>query len=229
MASELFDFADPTSFVSVEYRSALNIALTAGVKVLFIGSLDDQLVPLHVSSRRKAMTLLTSKSSIFADVDHPHVYRAVFVDGRIHVADFLTHLVGLAMKFRNLRISDHGLIRELSNPLAGSLVGGEGHSRIYEDLAVYDLAIEVALKLPTSKSDAKYHDVMPTTPAVPNPYLLPFAMRGFLDEDIVRNELANEVKKLLEQFDEWKPSTKALRDVKYRLYARPPPKFFGSS
>ena len=49
----------------------------------------------------------------------------------------LTHLVGFALKLRNLGISDHGLIRELSLPLAGSLYSGEGHSTIYEDDAVY--------------------------------------------------------------------------------------------
>lgn len=49
----------------------------------------------------------------------------------------LTHLVGFALKLRNLGISDHGLIRELSSPLAGSLYGGEGHSRIYNDDSVY--------------------------------------------------------------------------------------------
>ena len=49
----------------------------------------------------------------------------------------LSHLVGFALKLRNLGISDHGLIRELSTPLAGSLYSGEGHSRIYDDSAVY--------------------------------------------------------------------------------------------
>lgn len=49
----------------------------------------------------------------------------------------LSHLVGFALKLRNLGISDHGLIRELSAPLAGSLYSGEGHSRLYEDEAVY--------------------------------------------------------------------------------------------
>lgn len=55
------------------------------------------------------------------------------------LADYtsLAHLVGFALKLRNLGISDHGLIRELSSPLAGSLYGGEGHSRIYEDESVY--------------------------------------------------------------------------------------------
>jgi hypothetical protein len=49
----------------------------------------------------------------------------------------LSHLVGFALKLRNLGISDHGLIRELSQPLAGSLYTGEGHSRLYDDEAVY--------------------------------------------------------------------------------------------
>ena len=35
-------------------------------------------------------------------------------------------------------MSDHGLIRELSIPLAGSLYNGEGHSRIYFDDRVYE-------------------------------------------------------------------------------------------
>jgi hypothetical protein len=49
----------------------------------------------------------------------------------------LSHLVGFVLKLRNLGISDHGLIRELSSPLAGSLYTGEGHSRLYDDEAVY--------------------------------------------------------------------------------------------
>lgn len=51
--------------------------------------------------------------------------------------DSLSHLVGFALKLRNLGISDHGLIRELSTPLAGSLYTGEGHSRLYDDESVY--------------------------------------------------------------------------------------------
>lgn len=50
-----------------------------------------------------------------------------------------------------------------------------------------------------------------------NPYILPFALRGLLEEDYVRHELHGESLELLRQFDEWKPTTKALRDVKFRL------------
>lgn len=52
--------------------------------------------------------------------------------------DSIAHLVGFALKLRNLGVTDHGLIRELSQPLAGSLYSGEGHSRLYDDEQVYE-------------------------------------------------------------------------------------------
>lgn len=55
--------------------------------------------------------------------------------------------------------------------------------------------------------------------ASPNPYLLPWVMRGLLEEDFVKTELSSETDQLLRQFDDWKPTTKALKDVKYRLEA----------
>ena len=57
----------------------------------------------------------------------------------------------------------------------------------------------------------------PSTPN--NPYLLPWIMRGLLEEDFVKSELHAETAELLTQFDDWKPVTKALKDVKYRLEA----------
>lgn len=50
-----------------------------------------------------------------------------------------------------------------------------------------------------------------------NPYILPFAMRGLLEENYVQMELRDETAELLKQFDEWKPSSKVLKDVKFRL------------
>ena len=35
-----------------------------------------------------------------------------------------------------------------------------------------------------------------------NPYILPFAMRGVLEEDFVRTELYGEITELIKQFDE---------------------------
>ncbi|KAL8776442.1 MAG: hypothetical protein Q9194_003141 [Teloschistes cf. exilis] len=201
-AGELFEFARPDSQVSKDYDTALNTALKSGVRIAFVGSIDDQLVSLH--------------SSTFGTIEHPYIYRAVFVDGRIHAPDFLTHLVGFALKLRNLGISDHGLIRELSTPLAGSLYTGEGHSKIYEDDAVYFLAVQNALQTISVGATAITRP-RETTSATQNPYVLPFALRGLLEEDYVKVQLQKEIQELLGQFDEWKPSTKVLKDVKFRL------------
>lgn len=47
-AGELFDFANPSSSVSTDYLTALETALRYGVRVVYIGSIDDQLVSLEV-------------------------------------------------------------------------------------------------------------------------------------------------------------------------------------
>ncbi len=47
-AYELFDFAQPESAVSQQYRTALDAVLRWGVRVTYVASLDDQLVSLEV-------------------------------------------------------------------------------------------------------------------------------------------------------------------------------------
>jgi hypothetical protein len=123
-AKELFEFQRSDSTVSKKYIQAIRTVLAHNTKIIYVGSIDDQLVPLE--------------SSTFQNIHHPHIFRSVFVDGRVHAPDFLSHLVGFALKLRNLGWSDHGLIRELSTPLAGSLYSGEGHSRVYDDGQVYE-------------------------------------------------------------------------------------------
>lgn len=44
-------------------------------------------------------------------------------------------------------------------------------------------------------------------------------MRGLLEEGIVKTELSTETAQLLQQFDDWRPVTKALKDIKFRLEA----------
>ncbi|KAF2822218.1 hypothetical protein CC86DRAFT_373386 [Ophiobolus disseminans] len=233
-AAELFEFSNPKSLVSQMYLAALDEILRFGVRIFYVGSIDDQLVSLE--------------SSTFSTLSHPYIYRAVFVDGRIHAPDFLIHLVGFALKLRNLGLPDHGLIRELSPALAGSLYGGEGHSRVYEDPAVYALAVQHALEttsLPIApvarpgtggsfkgiqipiigeKADVKdlyklrVRDYEPSaTTTNPNPFFLPWAMRGLLEEEFVKKELGTEVEELLGMFEEWRPTGKQLKDVKFRL------------
>nr|POF18634.1 uncharacterized protein CFP56_62142 [Quercus suber] len=266
-ALELFEFADPNSKVSKSHAESLDICLRHGVRMTFIGSLDDQLVSLE--------------SSLFAPLSHPYVCRAVFIDGRLHAPNFLSHLVVFALKLRNLGINDHGLIRELSGPLAGSLVGGDGHSRVYDDPAVYNLALAFALEstdiaIPTNttspitatdnllandKSRARekaaarraslsgypstpamanrvrrgsvsastslpgiapviaYHEPLSPSSSAVNPFYLPWAVRGMLEEDIVKRDATMwaEVEQLVQEFEEWRPTSKVLKDVRWRL------------
>lgn len=42
-------------------------------------------------------------------------------------------------------------------------------------------------------------------------------MRGLLEEQYVKTELHEETQDLLQEFDSWNPSTKVLKDVKFRL------------
>ena len=44
-------------------------------------------------------------------------------------------------------------------------------------------------------------------------------MRGILEEEVVKKDMQDEVMELLRLFDEWKPTTKPLKDVKFRLEA----------
>ncbi|KAF7881563.1 uncharacterized protein EAF02_006251 [Botrytis sinoallii] len=204
MITELFEFANYESEVAKHYERALRRVLKYGVRVTFCASIDDQLVSIE--------------SAIFSPAEHPYIYRAVFVDGRIHAPDFIAHLVGFALKLRNLGVSDHGLIRELSAPLAGSLYTGGGHSRLYDDDKIYDMAMDHALTT-TSVPDVPLHMSQYAPPTNANPYVLPWIMRGVLEEEFVKTELHNEAVELLKQFDDWKPTTKVLQDVKYRLEA----------
>lgn len=201
---ELFDFADSESAVSKAYVESLKKVLRFGARVAYIGSVDDQLVSME--------------SSTFTPVHHPHIFRAVFVDGRLHKPDFITKLVGFALKLRNMGVRDHGLIRELSVSLAGPLISGVGHSVVYDYPKVYDLAIQHTLET-TSVEDVELKVNPYNTHLRADPYFLPFAIRGVLDEQLVQTELSDEATELLEQFDEWQPANSQLLDVKNRLRA----------
>ncbi|EKG20656.1 hypothetical protein MPH_02011 [Macrophomina phaseolina MS6] len=72
-AGELFEFSRPDSLVSQKYQGSLRVVLNYGVRIVYVGSIDDQLVSLE--------------SSTFSNISHPYIYRAVFVDGRIHAPD----------------------------------------------------------------------------------------------------------------------------------------------
>ncbi|KAK9261742.1 hypothetical protein V1519DRAFT_444927 [Lipomyces tetrasporus] len=202
---ELFAFQNPESLQARRYIQALRTVIAHGVKVTYVGSVNDQLVPLY--------------SSLCCHVNHPHIYRAIYVDGKVHPPSFIIHLIELLAKLRNMGLSDHGIVRDISDSLAGTLTGG-GHSMIYNEHAVYDIAIKYALET-TSIPDipVKVHKFEVPMPSNYNPYHLPWSVRGMLEHDFVRKHLLDDVKRILNKFDDWNPESKPLKDIKYRLSA----------
>ena len=81
---------------------------------------------------------------------------------------------------------------------------------------MYDLGVQHGLET-VPLSQVSMQTQKGTTSSSQNPYILPFAMRGLLEEDYVRTELHEEISELIQQFDAWKPSSKVLKDVKFRL------------
>lgn len=201
---ELFDFADSESVISKAYVESLRKIIRFGARVTYVGSIDDPLVSME--------------SSTFTPGHHPHIFRAVFADGRLHKQDFIIKLVAFVLKLRNMGVRDHGLIRELSVALAGPLLTSLGHSVVYDHPKVYDLAIQHTLE--TTSVEGIELKVNPyNTHLQHDPYFLPFAMRGVLEEQLVQTELSNEARDLLQQFESWQPNNSQLVDVKNRLRA----------
>lgn len=90
-AAELWELGNPISDVSQRYAAAMKEVLDYGVRITFIGSIDDQLVPMEVciSPTRSTKSPLTCRlqSAVCSPANHPYIYRAVFIDGRIHAPD----------------------------------------------------------------------------------------------------------------------------------------------
>ena len=86
------------------------------------------------------------------------------------------------------------------------------------DRAYTEAGSKVAGKMGADGLLVRWDEVL-SLPGERNPYFLPWAMRGVLEEDMVRRELGDECRVLLEEFEEWKPTNKVLKDVKFRLEA----------
>ncbi|KAI0462602.1 hypothetical protein LJB42_004096 [Komagataella kurtzmanii] len=198
---ELFDFQDPDTLQSRKLIESLEILVSHDTKLTFVGSLDDQLVPLF--------------SSTCFHVSHPNIFRSIHVDKTSEHAPFLTNLMKSCMMVRNLGRDDHNLNYEISRYLIGS-VGVGGHCKIFKDLNVYTLGIENALQT-TSLTNPKpmaYQEINSKT-IINNPYHLPWSFRGFIQQ-LLELKHINSIKlvqEIVESYIDWNPSTKNLRDL----------------
>lgn len=226
-AHELFEFQDPRSKASRSVLASMNFCLSSGIKILLVGSLNDQVVPLY--------------SALYNSISHPSILRSIFIDPEVYRStDFLTNLITFCQRLKNSGLSDHGLQNHLSDVLVGSL-SGVGHSSVYEDKDVYDLAIRYffetssPLESPTylsqefieSQSKANQSRRLPSSlleidlsfspKEKPNPYLLTWSLRGLIDDKLIEKLFEKDLKRLRVEFGEWRPVSKGLKELKMRL------------
>jgi hypothetical protein len=259
---ELFELNKFDSDHSLEYKDSIQIIINVNVKICFIGSVNDQLVPLY--------------SALASHVFHPNIYRACYIDQSAQTPPFVQKLVSLCCQLQNLGYFDNNVLKELSPILAGPMTGG-GHSKIYNDGKVYDLGIKFLLDtddivIPpnegrfTGYNQLQYHDIyglknfglsqpenepvhqilkLPIVNQVyikeynvgkigTNPFILPWCLRGLMfnieknwpnsqklisvdSGDEISRTGYDEIDDLYEKFDNWKPETKQMKDLKFRL------------
>ncbi|KAI5117815.1 hypothetical protein M0805_004945 [Coniferiporia weirii] len=203
-ATELFEFQHTESQVSKEYVKAVRHVLDHGVKLVYIASLNDQVVPVY--------------SGAFTSVTHPLILRALYIDGDAYnSSDFLSNLLVLLLRIRNAGLSDGGLLAHLSEATAGSL-NGVGHSTAYEELATYSLAVDY-LFLVNDGCGGPHELAFESFNArdALNDYEIPWALRDLIADERIVYLFSKEFSELRDAFNDWHPRTTILRDLKRKL------------
>ncbi|KAJ7293409.1 hypothetical protein C8J57DRAFT_1268974 [Mycena rebaudengoi] len=217
-AKELFEFQTTESDVSKAYVSALRNVVDNGTKMVYVASLNDQVVPIY--------------SGLFTAASHPLILRALYIDGdAYHSSDFLSNLLVLLLRLFNSGLSDSGLLAHLSEATAGSL-NGVGHSTAYEEISTYALAVKYLFltnsgfdthpKLTVESFDANLEQ---------NDYEIPWSLRDLIADDRVAHFFSREISELATAFRQWHPKTTILRDLKRKLQPiqRLPPSFVANT
>lgn len=260
--NELFELNKFDSDLSLEYKDSIQIIINVNVKISFIGSINDQLVPLY--------------SALALHLYHPNIYRACYIDQTAQTPLFVQKLVAICCHLQNIGYFDNNVLKELSPILAGPMTGG-GHSKIYNDGKVYDLGVKFLLDtddivIPPIEGRftgyiQQYQDIyglrgeqrveereaervhqitkLPIANQVyikqynigkigSNPFILPWCLRGLLfnieknwpdSSKLISVESSQDINKsgydqideLYQAFDNWKPESKQMKDLKFRL------------
>ncbi|KAM5534128.1 hypothetical protein V8D89_012148 [Ganoderma adspersum] len=203
-ARELFEFQDTESNVSKNYVEALRNVLDHGTKVVYIASLNDQVVPIY--------------SGLFTAASHPRILRALYIDNdAYHSSDFLSNLLILLIRILNAGLSDRGLLAHLSEATAGTL-SGIGHSTAYEEPATYSLAVKYFFMTNDGTAPDAELVIHPFNAVEEqNDYEIPWLLRDMIADHKVSHFFAHEFSQLRDAFSDWQPKTTILRDVKKKL------------
>ncbi|KAJ7900164.1 hypothetical protein B0H14DRAFT_3080532 [Mycena olivaceomarginata] len=203
-AKELFEFQNTESQVSKTYVDALRNVLDNGTKMVYVASLNDQVVPIY--------------SGLFTSASHPLILRALYIDGdAYHSSDFLSNLLVLLIRVLNAGLPDSGLIAHLSEATAGSL-NGVGHSTVYEELSTYSYAVKYLFLTDSGFDTHPTLTVEPFNAATEqNDYEIPWSLRDLIADERVAHFFSKEITQLASAFRHWHPKTTILRDIKRKL------------
>ena len=189
------------------------------VRVVLLSSLNDQVVSLaELLSGSVADGQVPIYGSSFSAASHPLLLRALFVDGASYSAsDFMTNLLCFSFMLRNAGISDQHLIEHLSEATAGSLTG-VGHSTPYEEPASFALAVDylfhaAPLNGPSPELMLDHFSAREGR----NDFELPWIMRALVDSPEIKDLFPGELRDLKEGVLHWKPTSKALKDIKKKV------------
>ncbi|ODQ81092.1 hypothetical protein BABINDRAFT_160501 [Babjeviella inositovora NRRL Y-12698] len=222
---ELFEFQKMGTLQSAKLLESLKIVINYNVKICYVASLNDPLVPVY--------------SALNLEYNHANIYRGIFIDENPSTTSpFLKKLLEMNLNLLNTGHKDHGLLKNLSKFLQGPLTGS-GHSTLYGDSNVYQSSLQFILETTTGSSskDNSKNNVLAITMASGheqfearklsqqggNPYITPWCLRGMLTEygETYGNKEGTQgemdLAELVDVFDTWKPEEKSLKQLKYSL------------
>lgn len=207
--NELFEFQKPQSTSSLRLVESLKVLVHYNVKITLAGLPTDQWIPLY--------------SSFMVNAHHPNIYRCFYIEKQSRFPPFVAALIKIALILKNLGLSDHYILLLLSEKCLLSPQNG-GHCKIFEDHLVYTEAIRHSLE---TTSEHRHTGLQISKVSIPsaslpqNVYLLPWNVHGLINDLLTLKNLPTHdlVKCLLNDFQDWNPSSRRWKDLKYSLEA----------
>ncbi|KAG9285676.1 hypothetical protein G9A89_002243 [Geosiphon pyriformis] len=190
---ELFQFQFSQSKLAQRYRDATRNVLIQGVKIVYMASGNDEVVPLH--------------SSLFVNFNHPAITRCIYInEDAYRCRQFIADLIRYLILLRNSGLSDQNLLLYISDSIVGYLKDG-GHRRIYTEPETYKYSIQHLFE---SKRIDQVEPIFEDFDHrnYPNEFYFPWAIRGLLSDPhiLTSNTLTKEIILLQEKFSEWDPT-----------------------
>ncbi|CAK9441602.1 uncharacterized protein LODBEIA_P54700 [Lodderomyces beijingensis] len=231
---ESFELERKDSHLAEQLHESMQFLVAQNVRFVFTSDLDEAFfIPLY--------------SSWGLQFQHPNIHRNMFQHNNDASVSFISSTFKLICMMKNLgQTSDYNIIKELGDKLDVAAKNRLSRMMIYEEEEVYFEALNFALgstslnhkrdlkivypriltkpsssSSSTSATASSADSLSPAELQLNFQNVLPWTMRGLL-QDLVQYQHIDvyaRLRELIRQFDEWKPTSKPHRDVKYCLDA----------